>query len=65
MSTVSLTGVGAIITILNTILPLVGIDLPDGALEGVVDAVVTLVGFGLLIYGQLRRKDLEYGIFRK
>ena len=59
-------GVGAVIvTLMEVVLPLIGLDSQEGTAANVVDAVATLVGFALLLYGQFDRKDLEYGLFRK
>jgi len=60
-----MTGVGGLITVFFAVLKLFGIEVPDEAAPKVVEAVATLVGIALLIWGQLRRSDLDYGIFRK
>lgn len=64
-SSVSMTATGAIIVILEQVAKLIGLDLPENTIGNMVDALVTLVGSVLLIWGQLRRKDLAGGIFRK
>ena len=66
LNTVSMTGVGgAIVVVLQVLFPAVGIDLPEGGVVALVEAGVVLVGTAMLIYGQLRRKDLTAGILRK
>jgi hypothetical protein len=59
MTSISLTGVGAVlVTVLNALFPLIGIELPEGSVESGVIGVMNFVGFVLLIYGQARRKDV-------
>ena len=63
---VSLTGVGAIlVTVLNALFPMLGIDLPEGSVESGVIGVMNFIGFILLIYGQYRRKDVSGFIMKK
>lgn len=62
---ISMTGLGGLITIVFTVLRLFGIEVPDEAAAKLTEAVATIIGIALLVYGQLRRKDVEYGIFRK
>lgn len=64
--TLSKAGIGAtIVTVLEFIFPLLGIDVPTGSIAGVVEATATVVGFVLLVWGQLDRTDLKFGLFRK
>lgn len=56
---------GAIVVILNAILPLLGIEVPEGSIGATVEAIGQIVGFALLIWGQIRRPDLIGGILRK
>lgn len=58
-------GIGAIMLIIQAIGRLLGIDLPDTTIVQVTEAIWTIVEFVLLIWGQLGRKDLVAGIFRK
>lgn len=62
---VSMTGVGAVITVLETIAKMIGIELPEGSVASAVNGVVAVVGLVLLIVGQYRRKDLVAGIVRR
>jgi uncharacterized membrane protein len=64
-SVVSKASVGAIILLVEQCAKMFGVTFPEGTIAGVVDAVYTLVGFGLLLYGLWDRQDLDYGIFRK
>lgn len=65
MPQVSMAGVGALITVAVTLLKLFGVELPEGTEAKVTEAIVTIVGIGLLVWGQVRRPDLVAGIFRK
>lgn len=63
---ISMTGVGAIITIVELVLKSFGIELPDGALAQGVNGVVTMLGILWLIWGHIRaRQDLIVGVVRK
>lgn len=61
----SMTGTGAVVTLLNAIFLLFGFELPEGSVESAVQGVVAIVGFVLLAWGQIRRTDLIAGLFRK
>lgn len=56
---------GAIVVLLKVILPFFGIDIPEDTIAATVAAVLTLIGTGLLVYGQVRRPDLVGGILRR
>lgn len=63
---ISMTGTGAsIVLLLQVFFPLFGIEFSPVEIESLVAAGFTLVGSVLLIVGQLRRKDLFLGLFRK
>ena len=65
-TTLSKTGLGAmIVLIINAVFPLVGIEVPEGSVESTIEAVLNVVGFVLLVWGQLSRKDLVAGLVRK
>lgn len=62
----SMTGSGAaIVVVLKVLLPLFGIEVPEDMIIAFWEAVLTIVGTIMLVYGQLRRKDLVGGIIRK
>ena len=61
----SKTGIGAVITLIFTVLAVFGVELPEGAAPQAVEAVTQLIGIGLIVWGQLQRKDLVAGILRK
>jgi len=62
---ISITGVGAIITLLEAIAKWVGLDIPEGTFTSGVNGAISFIGLILLVVGQLRRKDLKGGIIRK
>ena len=65
-NSVSKAGVGmAIISVLQVIFPLFGIDIPEESWAGLAEAMATIIGFVLMIYGQLDRKDLVAGVLRR
>lgn len=61
----SITGVGAIVTAALTLLRLFGVDVPAEAGGQITEGLTALVGVALLVWGQLRRKDLVAGIIHK
>jgi hypothetical protein len=64
--TLSKAGLGVvIITILNLIFPLVGIDVPEGSTGAFVENIGNALGFVLLVWGQVARKDLIGGVVRR
>lgn len=62
-------GTGGIIavvaTLIDTVAPLIGVNIPTGSAVAALTAAAQVAGFVLLVWGQLRRKDLTWGIFRK
>lgn len=65
-TTTSMTGWGvAIVTILNAILPALGIEFEEGALTSVMESLLNIIGFIMMIVGQYRRGDLKFGLVRK
>lgn len=65
MKSISVTGIGAIVVIIESVLRLFGVEVPEGSTLKVANGLLEIVGYVLLVYGQLRRKDLFYGIIRK
>jgi uncharacterized membrane protein YfcA len=61
----SITGIGGIITVVFAVLRLFGVDLPDDTAQKAAEAIATIIGIVLLVYGQLRRPDLKMGLIRK
>lgn len=64
-NSVSMAGTGGVVLIVEELLKLFGFEFGDGAVAQAVDAVWTLVGFGMLIWGQVRRPDLIGGLVRR
>lgn len=62
---VSVTGIGAIVMVVEYLAKLSGFELPDGSIANAVNGLVSFIGLVMIVWGQLRRKDLRYGIFRK
>lgn len=56
---------GAIVVLLQVILPLFGVELSENEISAFVEAVVTLVGTVMFVVGQVRRPDLIGGIVRR
>ena len=65
MNNFSLAGVGLIISVLSFLAKYFQLDVDDGQITEAVNAGSQFVGFVLLVWGQLRRKDLKFGVIRK
>lgn len=64
--TISKAGLGAfIVTTLNFIFPLIGVEVPEGSTIAFVESATNVIGFIFLVYGQIDRKDLVGGFLRK
>lgn len=62
----SLVGVGAaIVTILNFLFPLLGLEVDRGSTEQSIFGLLNFLGFVTLVWGQIRRKDIKLFIFKK
>lgn len=62
---VSMTGTGLVITLIQTLLTLFGFEFETDSLAAGINGLVAFFGFIFLIWGQLRRKDLSFGLIRK
>jgi hypothetical protein len=62
---VSLTGVGAFVTLIELGLRLVGVEIPDGVVASALNGIVTFIGAILLIWGQLRRPEVRAFFWKK
>ncbi|MBR1146667.1 hypothetical protein [Bradyrhizobium sp. AUGA SZCCT0431] len=62
---ISKTAIGAIISIVVLVFNQFGIVFPEGAETSLVEALTTLAGIVMLVWGQLSRKDLSMGLIRK
>ena len=65
MTSISLTGVGGIVTVVELALSFFGVVPSEGSILAIVNGLVALSGVVTLVYGQLRRKDLVGGIIRR
>ena len=61
----SMAGVGMVITVLSFLAKYFQLDLDEGQITEGVKAIVMGVGFLWLVWGQIRRKDLDFGLLRK
>jgi hypothetical protein len=64
-TSISKAGLGMYITVIVGFLHAVGVDFDGGTLTEAVFAILEGIGAILWIVGQLFRKDLSWGIFRK
>ena len=62
---VSMTGTGLAIGLIQIALRAAGVQFEQDSLVAAVDGLVAAVGFVFLVWGQIRRTDLKYGIVRK
>lgn len=62
---ISATGTGAIITLTEALLRAFGVEFPEGSVASAINGIAAAVGLGLIIWGQINRKDLKAGIVRK
>lgn len=60
-----MTGTGLIITVAQVLFAAFGVEYDPESLAAAANGLVTFIGFILVVWGQLRRKDLKFGLFRK
>lgn len=63
--TVSMTGSGMLVIALATILSWIGVNADSSQIAGWVDSILSVAGLLMLVIGQLKRKDLKFGFWRK
>lgn len=63
-ATKSMTGTGLAIIAVEYLLTAMNISFEAGSVAAFVNGIVTVVGFVWIVWGQLRRKDLSWGMFR-
>lgn len=61
----SKTAIGGIISIFVLVCQMFGVVFPEGTETNLTEGIATLVGVVLLVWGQLSRSDLKFGIMRK
>jgi hypothetical protein len=62
---ISTAGVGMYATMLVALLHTMGVDADEGMVTEAIMGAIAIVTFATWIYGQLSRKDLSLGIFRR
>ena len=58
-------GLAIIGLLLSELLSMLGVQIDAGTIEGGVNGLFTFVSLGLLIWGQVDRPDLRWGLLRK
>lgn len=61
----SMAGTGLIISILAFVLPIFGVNVDQGTVTQFVDNIVKVIGFIMIVWGQMRRPDLKFGLVRR
>jgi hypothetical protein len=61
MTHISKNGVALILFVAS----ITGLNIEEAMAENVVLAITTLVSFALMVYNQLDRKDIKWGLLRK
>lgn len=67
-NTISLGGAGmttAFVSILIFVAGLLGLDIAEAEVTQFVESALFVVGFVMMVAGQIKRKDLKYGVIRK
>lgn len=65
MSRLSVAGTGWVVIIVMWLLNYLGLEADEGTITAAVEAALVVFGFVAALIGQLRRRDLQYGLFRK
>jgi|JI8StandDraft_1071087.scaffolds.fasta_scaffold00207_37 uncharacterized membrane protein len=65
LTSISKAGSGTVVLLLGAVLQMFGIEYSSEQLEIAINGFMAFVGFALLVWGQLDRKDLKFGLFRK
>lgn len=60
-----MTGTGVIVSILAFALPFFGVTVEESQIAEFVKNAAEVIGFVLIVIGQLRRPDLKMGVIRK
>lgn len=61
----SYTGIGALIVLIQLALQYFNINLADGQIADVVNAIVTVVGALMLVVGQIRRPETSMFVLKR
>jgi hypothetical protein len=62
---ISMAGTGWAVLALVYLFSLVGIEMDETSVGAFIEALITVVGFVLAVWGQFRRSDLILGLFRR
>ncbi len=62
---VSMAGSGWLVIVLTYVLGLLGVNADYSEIAGYANNIMGVIGLALIIIGQLRRKDLTLGFWRK
>lgn len=65
MTSISKAGLGQYVLLIEAVLAMFGVNLPDGSVLEALNGLVVFLALVLAIVGQFTRKDLSLGIFRK
>jgi uncharacterized membrane protein len=63
--TVSMTGTGILTVLLSYVLSYLGVNAGTSEIADWVNSIINVLGLCWIIIGQIRRSDLDFGIFRK
>jgi uncharacterized membrane protein len=61
----SLTGVSLLVYFISMLISRWGVIVPDETLLAAINGLVAFFSFVGIVWGQLRRKDVEFGIYKK
>lgn len=64
-SSISMTGIGGLIVVLEALLKMFGVEIADGSVAAGVNGLVSFIGLVFMVWGQFRRSDLKFGLIRK
>lgn len=65
MKETSVAGIGVIITVLAFAAKYFNLDVDEGQLTEGINGAAQFVGLVVLVIGQLKRKDLKFGLIRR
>ncbi len=65
MKYVSLTGIGVLVMLIEWILKFFGLEVSVDGITEAVNGFISFIAFVMIIVGQVRRRDLEFGLVRK
>lgn len=60
----SMTGSGIAIALVEYLLTVMNVKFEAGSVASFVNSIIVAVSFIFVVWGQMRRKDLSFGLFR-